>query len=266
MFPAFDFFNYLFVQRALISGLALSIMAGVIGLFIVLRKMSLYPVAVAHFSLAGVALALALNLPVIPLALIFGLIAGFSTKLFSKNSGVSEDASLGILFSLGLALGIFILSLAHVGAVDIVTYLFGSILAVSSLDVIVSLVVLAITLIFVYLTFYELISISFDKSSAKVDGLPVDAIDYLFYGIAALVVVSAIKLAGVMLVSAVVVIPPLVALKFRKAFFGTMLISIAASVLGVLGGIFISLFIDVPVGVSTVLLLALFLLLSRVLD
>ncbi len=255
--------SYLFVQKALISGVALAIIAGVFGLFIVLRKMSLYPVAVAHFSLSGVALGLALDLPVMPLALLFGLIAGLVTKFFTNESNIDENASLGILFSIGLALGILILSLAHVGAVDIITYLFGSILAISTADVIISLIVMGTAIIFVYLVFYELISISFDKSSAKVDGVPVDIIDYLFYAISAIVVVSAIKLAGVMLVSAIVVIPSLVALKFNKEFFKTMLIAIAISLLGMIGGILLSLYIDIPAGVATVSILAVLLGISH---
>ena len=259
----FEILKYAFVQNALMSGIAISIMAGLIGLFIILRKMSLYPVSVSHFSLAGAALGLATATPVLPWAILFGIGGGFTAKYISKDRSTSSDAALGVLFSIGLAIGVLILSLANVGAVDIVTYLFGSVLSVSQMDVYVSWGILGLVIGFVYVLLYELVDISFDPDGAKVSGIPVDKIDYVFYGIAALAIVSAIKLAGVILVSAIVIIPPLIALKFSKGFVWTLIASTIVSVVAVLTGIILSLVVNIPTGVSTVGVLALGLVLSE---
>ena len=179
--------------------------------------------------------------------------ASFDHKLALAVSFTIHAAAIGLLLPVGLATGIVLLSLAHVTSVDLMSYLFGSILAMTSSDLQFIAVFGAIVIATVALLRKQLFYISFDEDSAKASGLSVSAINYIFFGLVGITVVLALRVAGIMLVSALMVIPPLSALQLKKDFTTTLALSAAFGILSVWAGIIASYYIGVATGAAIAL-------------
>ena len=229
-----------FMQRALIAGIAVAITTSVIGLFLVLRKNSLFGDALSHVAFGGIALGLAAN--VYPLWTGLGLsIAGALgiTKL-RQSARVPPDATVAILLSSGLALGILIVSASGGFTLDLFSFLFGSILLVSVNDTLAILAMAGGILATVIVLYKQLMYITFDEEQARVSGLRISALNYLFVILASVAAVVSMRLVGILLVSALIVIPNVTALLFGRGFKKTALISVGVSIFSVVTGIAVS--------------------------
>jgi len=254
-----EIFSFSFMHRALISGVAIAILCSVIGLFLVLRRYSLFGDAIAHSSFGGIALGLLAG--VYPLWTAYGvsLVSALLITRIKEKFNISGDASVAVLLSSGIAVGLVIIGISGGFTVDIFSFLFGSILLVSVNDTILILFLTGIILIVVLLLYRQILYSTFNEEQAKVSGVPVEKINYLIVFMAGLTVVTSIQLVGVLLISALFVIPNVTAIMYGKGFKQTAIISIFFSIFSVVAGILISYMLNItPAGTIVLLSIGLF--------
>ncbi|MBA4451733.1 MAG: metal ABC transporter permease [Nitrosopumilaceae archaeon] len=247
------------MHRALISGVAIAILCSVIGLFLVLRRYSLFGDAIAHSSFGGIALGLLAG--VYPLWTAYGvsLVSALIITRVKEKFNISGDASVAVLLSSGIAVGLVIIGISGGFTIDIFSFLFGSILLVSVNDTILILSLTGIILIVVLVLYRQLLYSTFNEEQAKVSGIPVEKINYLIVFMAGLTVVTSIQLVGVLLISALFVIPNVTAIMYGKGFKQTAILSISFSIFSVVTGILISYVFDItPAGTIVLLSIGLF--------
>jgi zinc transport system permease protein len=247
------------MHRALISGVAIAILCSVIGLFLVLRRYSLFGDAIAHSSFGGIALGLMAG--VYPLWTAYGvsLASALIITKIKKKYDISGDAAIAVLLSSGIAVGLVIIGISGGFTIDIFSFLFGSILLVSVNETILILSLTGIILIVVLLLYRQLLYSTFNEEQAKVSGIPVEKINYLIVFMAGLTVVTSIQLVGVLLISALFVIPNVTAIMYGKGFKSTAILSISFSIFSVVSGILISYIFDItPAGTIVLLSIGLF--------
>ena len=254
-----EIFSFSFMHRALIAGTAIAILCSVIGLFLVLRRYSLFGDAIAHSSFGGIALGLLAG--VYPLWTAYGvsLVSAVIITRIKEKFNISGDASVAVLLSSGIAVGLVIIGLSGGFTIDIFSFLFGSILLVSVNDTILILALTGIILIVVLLLYKQLLYSTFNEEQAKVSGIAVEKINYLIVFMAGITVVTSIQLVGVLLISALFVIPNVTAIMYGKGFKQTAIISISFSIFSVITGILISYVFDItPAGTIVLLSIGLF--------
>ena len=254
-----EIFYYDFMQRALISGIAIALLCSVVGLFLVLRRYSLFGDAVAHSSFGGIALGLLLGIYPLWTAYVISIISALVITKIKQKFDISGEASVAVLLSSGIAMGLILISLSGGFSVDIFSFLFGSILLVSVEDTILILALTGSILIVILLLYRELIYSTFNEEQAKVSGVPVEKINYLIVFIAGITVVTSIQLVGILLISALFVIPNVTAIMYGRSFKQTILLSISFAISAVILGIIISYLVDItPSGAIVMLSLAIF--------
>jgi zinc transport system permease protein len=254
-----EILTFSFMHRALISGVAIAILCSVIGLFLVLRRYSLFGDAIAHSSFGGIALGLMAG--VYPLWTAYGvsLVSALIITKIKKKYDISGDAAIAVLLSSGIAIGLVIIGISGGFTIDIFSFLFGSILLVSVNETILILSLTGIILIVVLLLYRQLLYSTFNEEQAKVSGIPVEKINYLIVFMAGLTVVTSIQLVGVLLISALFVIPNVTAIMYGKGFKSTAILSISFSIFSVVIGILISYIFDItPAGTIVLLSIGLF--------
>jgi len=250
----FEIFTYGFMQRALVSGIAIALLCSVVGLFLVLRRYSLFGDAVAHSSFGGIALGLLLGIYPMWTAYVISIISALIITRIKQKFDISGEASVAILLSSGIAIGLILISISGGFSVDIFSFLFGSILLVSVEDTILILGLTGAILIVILLLYRELIYSTFNEEQAKVSGIPVEKINYLIVFIAGITVVTSIQLVGILLISALFVIPNVTAIMFGRSFKQTAILSISFAISAVVIGILISYLLDITPSGSIVML------------
>jgi zinc transport system permease protein len=249
-----------FMQRALISGIAVAAICSAIGLFLVLRKHSLFGDAMSHVAFGGLSIGLFLNLYPIWTAYAFTIIAALGITKMTDSIKIPPDSSVAILLSSGLAVGIVLISLSGGFSLDLFSFLFGSILLISTQDTI-TIVFLSIAILAIIAIMYRrLMYITFDEKQASVSGINVKLANYIFIVLAAITVVTSIRLVGVLLISALIVLPNITSILFGRGFKKTTIISIGIAIASVVSGIVISYFANIaPSGAIVLTGVAIFL-------
>ena len=261
---ALEILTYGFVQRALISGIVIAVICSIIGLFLVLKRHSLFGDAMSHVAFGGIAIGLYANVYPLWTAFIVSVLAGLGMTKLREVAKIPPDSAVAVLLSSGLAIGIVLISLSGGFSLDLFSFLFGSILLVTSQDLIMILTVSGVVLVTMSLIYEKLTYVTFDEEQAAVAGLSVRNINYLFIVIASITVIASIKLVGVLLISSLIVLPNITALAMGKGFKKTAIISCGISVGSVIVGIIISYFANIaPSGAvvlteTTVFLMVLF--------
>lgn len=249
-----EIFQYAFMQNALVAGVLIAIICSVIGVFLVLRRMSLIGDGLAHISFGGLAAGLFFGVYPLLSALVFSLLAALGIERLKKMK-VYGDAAIAIFFSFGLALGVVVISLSRGFTVDLFSYLFGSILAVSRNDLFF-ISALGVATIAVIAAFYkELLYITFDEDSARASGIAVESVNTALIVLTAMAVVMSMRIVGILLVSSFIVIPASVALILCRNFRQAILVSAAIGVTSVIAGLFASYYLDIAAGGAIVLAL-----------
>lgn len=256
-----DIFQYSFIVRGIEAGIMIALIAPLIGIFLVLRRYSLIADTLSHVSLAGVAIGLLLNINPIITAIIAAVSSSIIIEKLRLSKRIFGESALAIFLSGSLALAIVIVSLAHGFNVDLFNYLFGSIVTVSQIDVYI-IGLLGLVVIASIIAFYkELVYVTFDEETAKVSGLPINFINILLIVLASFTVALAIPIVGVLLISALIVIPIVTALQFKRSFKQTIFIAELISSFSVLTGIFASFYLNLSSGGTIVLItIAIFIL------
>jgi len=257
----FEILQYSFMQRALLSGVVVAATCSVMGLFLVLRRQSLFGDALSHVAFGGIAVGLFTNIYPLWTALVVSVLASLGITKLRQSTKIPPDAAVAVMLSSGLAVGIVLIGLAGGFSLDLESFLFGSILLIGMQDQIMILLLSAAVLLIVFKLHKQLMYVAFSEDQARVSGINVTRINYLFIGLASLTVIASLRLVGVLLISSLIVIPNITAMMFGKGFKKTALISIIIGVLSVVIGIVISYVANLAPG-GTIVLTTIFILLG----
>jgi len=242
-----------FAQRAVLAGVMSAIISGTIGAFLVQRRLSLLADSLAHTSFGGIALGLFLGVNPLLSALIVSILGATTLSELRRRTTLTGDAMTAVIFSSGLALGVIVVSLGRGFTVNVFGFLFGSILLVGFDDLLVTTLIMLSVLLGIGLFYKELVYMIFDEDSARASGVPVTALDYLLIGLASAAVVGSIRAVGVLLVSALIVMPNLAAASIARSFKESILVAEAFSVISVLIGILVSFHLNLAGGAAIAL-------------
>ena len=241
--------SYEFFQNALLAGLLLSIISGVIGSLIVVNRITFLAGGIAHSSYGGIGIAIYLGLPVLFGATVFAVISAIITL----NNRNKADSIIGIMWAAGMAIGIIFVDLTPGYNVDLMSYLFGSILAVSYNDILY-MFVLDVLLISLVLYFYkEILAVSYDAQFSSLRGISVKFFYTLILVMAALCIVAAIRVVGLILVIALLTIPTYISLMYVNNLSKMMFLSSFFAALFTIIGLLLSYYYDISSGASIIL-------------
>jgi zinc transport system permease protein len=244
--------SFEFFQNALMAGLLASVICGVIGSLVVVNRIVFLAGGVAHASYGGVGLAFYLGLPVLPVTAAFSTVAALGMAWVTLSARERADTVIGVLWAAGMALGIILLDLTPGYNADLMSYLFGSILAVPVEDLWLMGWLSAVVLVLVGLFSRGLLVMSFDADFARARGVPVRFLHFLLMGLTALCVVMVIRVVGLILVLALLTIPPFIAERRAHSLAGMMLISAVLSALFCVVGLWLSYSLDLTSGASII--------------
>nr|PZN37151.1 MAG: metal ABC transporter permease [Bacillota bacterium] len=256
-----EIFQFGFMNRALLAGAMVGLICPVVGLFLVLRRLSLIGDTLAHVSLAGVAAGLVLKVYPVVTGLLFSLVAGLGIEKLREQYQRYGELAVAITLSSAAALSVILLSLGNAMNVDLFSYLFGSIMGVTAYDLwLIGGVGLGVLLVAGAL-FKELFFVTFDEELARASGLPVRALNVLYTLLTAVTVAVAMRVVGVLLVSSLLVLPVAASLQVARSFRGALALGVLFGEVSVLAGLVSAYYLDLAPG-GTVVLTAVLLLLG----
>ncbi|MFS0764977.1 MULTISPECIES: metal ABC transporter permease [Peribacillus] len=263
-----------FLQNAFLTGIIIGAIAPLVGVFVVVRRMSMISDALSHVALAGIAFSLLLQKSFLSLAglnpLYIGMAFSVGGSLFiEKLRGVYkhyQELAIPIIMSGGMGLSVIFISIADGFNTDLYGYLFGSVSAVSRADLYVILAVGIVVALMLTLLYKELFLLSFDEEHAKASGIPYKAIHFIFIVMVALVIAASMKIIGILLVSSLMTLPVAASLRFAKGFKQMIGYSVLFGEVSVIGGLFLSYSLDLAPGGTIVIIAVLILILSILFD
>ncbi|MBT2643766.1 metal ABC transporter permease [Bacillus sp. ISL-41] len=262
--------QYEFLQNAFLTGMIIGVIAPLLGVFIVVRRLSLIADALSHVTLAGIAASLLLEKKFMlfsglnPLYMGMAFSVGgslFIEKLRSVYKHYQELA-IPIILSGGIGLGVIFISLADGFNTDLFSYLFGSVSAVSRTDLWTILVISILVIALVVLLYKELFLLSFDEEYARATGIAAKTLHFIFIVMVALVIAASMRIVGILLVSSLMTLPVAASIRFAKGFKQTIFYSILFGEVSVLGGLFLSYYLDLAPGGTIVMIAVLILVLA----
>ncbi len=248
-------FQYDFIIRTLEAGLLIGAIAPLIGIFLVLRRYSLIADTLSHVSLAGVAVGLLFKVNPLITAIGAATVSSVVIDKLRTSKKIYGETALSIFLSGSLALAIILIGLSNGFNVDIFSYLFGSIVTVKNTDLYIISILSIIIILLMAIFFKELIYISFDEESAQVSGIRVKTLNTFFIVLAAAMIAISIPIIGILLISALLVVPTVTALQYKKSFKMTLLIAEIISIFSVMMGLIISFYLNLSPGGTIVLLM-----------
>ena len=245
-------FSYPFMQRALVAGVLVSLCAALLGVPLVLKRYSMIGDGLSHVSFGALAIAVALGLTPLYFSIPVVILAAFFLLRMASSPHWNSDAAIAAVSASALAIGILVISRTTGMTTDVDNYMFGSVLAMTKGDVVLS-VVLSVTVLALYLLFYhQIFAVTFDESFSRATGLHVDACNTLLAILTALTIVLGMRMMGAMLISSLVIFPALSAMRVEKSFRGVVVLAGVLSVLGFCAGLTGSYLLSTPVGTSVV--------------
>lgn len=258
--------NYEFIQNAIIAGLLVSFASGIIGSLIVVNRMVFLAGGIAHTSYGGIGIAVYFGLPIFLGASVFAVIAALLMAFVTLNNKNRIDTFIGLIWAVGMAIGIIMIDLTSGYNVDLMSYLFGSILAVS-LDDLYYMGFLLFSIVFIVAIWYrEILAVSYDSEYASLQGVNIKFFYSLILVLCALTVVISIKVVGLILVIALLTIPIYIAEKLSNSLYSMMFVSGLLSSFFTLTGLWFSYNYDLTSGASIIMVSALSLGLFLVID
>ena len=261
-----EMLEYQFMINAFIAGTLIAILASVSGSFIVLRRYSMMTETLAHTALVGVAVGLLLGSNPLWVAVAIAVLSAWSIEYLRANFNLYSDAILAIFLSGALALAIIIVSLAGAFNNSLFSYLFGSILSVSSADVITMAIFGSVALALLLGFYKELYFIAFDEEVAQTSGVPVKALNFLLVTVVAIIIALSIRVVGTLLIGALMVIPTVAALRYRQGFGKTILLSLLFALISVISGMTLSYHFSLPSGATIVISVLVIFIISLIIN
>lgn len=248
-----EILEYDFMQRAFIAGVIIAILASISGTFVVLKRYSMISETLAHSALVGVAVGLVAQFNPLWMAVIMALVSAWIIEYLRSHFSLYSDAALSIILSGSLAIAIIIVSLGGAFNNSLFSYLFGSILSVSSEDLIVIAIFGSLSLGVLLFYSKQLFFIAFDEEVAKVSGVDIRFLNFLLVSVVAIIIALSITIIGTLLIGALMVIPTISALRFGFGFFKTLLFALIFALFSVILGITLSFYFSLPSGATIVL-------------
>jgi zinc transport system permease protein len=252
-----NIFNYEFVQRAFLAGVLIAAVSSILGVFLVLRRFSLIGDGLAHITFGSVAVVIFLGISptyITLAALPLVMLSSLAILKLTQSQRIQGDAAIGIVSSIGIASGIVLASLSNGYNIDLFSYLFGNILTVTRIELLLSFIVFITVVVTVIIFYDDLLAVTFDEELARTMGVKTKRINMILFLLTAVAAVLAMKIAGIMLVSAMLILPPLIALQLSLSFKMTIFVSVLFSILSVICGIFLAFLLNLPTGGTIVLL------------
>jgi zinc transport system permease protein len=262
--------QYEFLQNAFLTGMIIGIIAPLLGVFIVVRRLSLIADALSHVTLAGIAASLLLEKKFMIFSglnpLYMGMAFSVGGSLFIEKLRTVykhyQELAIPIILSGGIGLGVIFISLADGFNTDLFSYLFGSVSAVSRADLWTILIISIMVIALVVLLYKELFLLSFDEEYARATGIAAKTLHFIFIIMVALVIAASMRIVGILLVSSLMTLPVAASIRFAKGFKQTIFFSILFGEVSVLGGLFLSYYLDLAPGGTIVMIAVLILVLS----
>ena len=248
--------SYGFVQKALIAGIAVALICSFMGTFLVLRRYSLFGDGIAHVAFGGVAVGLFMGVFPLWTAFIASILGGLGLQKLRQSTKVSGDAAIAVVLVSGLSIGVILVSSSGGFSVDLFSFLFGSILLISNEDTLMILGISAGIIATLVIMQKQFLHLTFNEEQAKIAGLPITVLNYAFVILASVTVVTSMRLVGILLISALIVIPNITAMMFGKGFKKTVAISMSISAISVVSGILLSYYYNVAPSGTIVLIAA----------
>ncbi len=255
-----ELWSYDFIRQAVFAALLASFLCGVIGTFVVVKRLVFISGGVSHAAFGGLGVCYYLGVEPLIGAGVVAIVSALLVAAGGRRWVRSQDAVIGILWSVGMAIGVVFVAMSPGYAPNLMTYLFGNILTVSHGAVLVTFWFTLVVLGFALLFFKEFVAVSFDEEFARVQGVPVGVFMAILMVMVALSVVLLIQLVGIILVIALLTIPPVISLMLTRGFVSVILVSTFIGALMTLGGLALSYVFDLPSGPTMVLLGALLML------
>ena len=248
-----EFLSFQFMRYALLAGLMVTVMCGAISNFVVLKRLSFLGAGISHAAFGGVALGVLLGTEPLYTAVGFTWVLTMLIGYVSRQGHLSEDTAIGVAYVAAMALGTIFLGFARSYNFDVFGYLFGNILAVTETDLFITTALGAVVLLVLGLFHKELLFLAFDEEMAQVVGLPVRFLYYLLLSVMALTVVIAIKVVGIVLVSALLVLPGATSLQLTKNIVPMVALSVLCGLVSTLSGLYLSYTFNLASGATIVL-------------
>lgn len=260
-----EIFQYKFLMHAALACLFCGVACGLIGTYVVARRLVFLSGGVTHASFGGIGMAYFFGFNLIIGALIFTVLSAFGMEYFTGRKQIREDSAIGLLWSLGMAVGIIFIYLTPGYVPNLMSYLFGNILTVTTSDIYWMAAVNGVILL-AFLTLYRpILYVSFDRDYAQTQNMPVRWINYLMLVLVSVTIVISIRVVGIVLLISLLTIPAVVANAITKSFRKMLLYSSLVAFLGAFIGLYVSYKTNIPSGASIIFLLTLTLIVVKLL-
>jgi zinc transport system permease protein len=251
-----EILQYDFMRNALYAAVLVSIACGIVGTFVVIKRIVFISGGITHAAFGGIGLGYLLGVNPVLTAIPFSLLSALGIGVISKKTRISEDSAIGMLWAIGMALGILFIGLAPGYAPDLFSYLFGSILTVPFSDIIIMIVLYAVIIVIMLIFYKEFQALSFDEEFSEIAGVPTLTLYLLLLCLVALSIIVLIRVVGIILVLALLTIPALIARQFTERMSTLMLYSTLCAVISTIIGLWLSYILDLASGATTVLVLS----------
>ena len=260
--------QYDFIQKAIICGIFISSAASLLGNFLVLRKQSLISDGLSHVSFATVSISLFLGLSPLLASIPLVILASIIINKLSEKTNIYSDAAIGLVSAFSIAIGVIFVSVSKGFNIDIYSYLFGSILAISQSEIILSVIVSVTAILLIVIFFNDLFLVTYDEDYAHISKINIKSINIILGIIQSITIVVGVKIVGIMLMSSLIIFPAISSLQIADSFKKMIIYSLIISILSLILGIFISFVLNYPTGASIVLIngivFAIFFLLRKI--
>jgi zinc transport system permease protein len=255
--------DYTFFRNALLGCVLTSIACGIIGTYVVSKRLVFISGGITHASFGGLGVGFYFSLPPIISAIVFAILSAFGIQWLSNEHGVREDSAIAVFWSLGMALGIMLTFLSPGYATNLSEYLFGNILTITTNDLIALVVLILLVLLFFAVFFHEIVYVSFDTEYAKTRGIPTHLIEYTMMLFVAVTIVLSIRLVGIVLLMSLITVPQMTANLFTVKYSKLIALSILFSFIGSVAGLFLSYYLNVPSGAFIIFVLIIMYFIAR---
>ena len=247
-----EMFSYSFIARAFLVGIPVALCAALLGVSLVLKRYSMIGDGLSHVGFGALAVAAALNLAPLEVAIPIVVVAAFLLLRLSENSKIKGDAAIAIISSSALAIGVIIATLNKGMNTDINSYLFGSILATTEQDAVLSLVLSAVVIVLFVFFYHKIFAVTFDESFARATGTRANIYNMVIALLTALTIVVGMRIMGTLLISSLIIFPALTSMRLCKTFRSVILCSAVLSVICFVVGMSASFLYETPTGASIV--------------
>lgn len=246
--------RYDFIIRALVVGSFIAVSCSFLGIFLVLKKLSLIGDGLAHVSFGAVAISLILGASPLFFSIPLVVVASLLILRLKEKARIDGDAAIGLVSATAVAIGVFLASKGQGFNIDLFSYLFGNILVINNSDLYISIVLSVFVTGAVLFFYHDIFAVTFDEDFAGIAGIKSKAINNLVVLLTAVTIAVGIRIVGAMLISSMIIFPVVTALQFEKGFKQTIVIAATVSVICVITGILLSFIINAPSGATIVIM------------